>query len=148
VSPRERQICCVCGMRVERRASLAPRGARHSGGDRQVGHERNQKDATSAPKRCKMHGETATAHAHRRVAVGARRWVFCRHYCRGICEFRLRGLGRRGAAARFSRRRHPRGVKLYRLDGHLEFKKLDIRGSLLFMKRPKKRALRRQYGAK
>ena len=52
----------------------------------------------------KMHGETPTAHAHRRVAVGARRWVFCRHYRRELCVFRLRGLGRRGAAARFSRR--------------------------------------------
>jgi hypothetical protein len=30
-------------MRVERRASLAQRGARHSGGDRQMGHERKLK---------------------------------------------------------------------------------------------------------
>jgi len=30
-------------MRVERRVSLAPRGARHSGGDRQMGHERKLK---------------------------------------------------------------------------------------------------------
>jgi hypothetical protein len=124
-------------MRVECRASLAPRGARHSGGDRQMGHERKLKRRDSAPKRCKMHGETPTAHAHRRVAVGARRWVFCRHYRRGLCVFRLRGLGRRGAAARFSRRRHPRGVKLYRLDGHLELKKWDIQGSLLFFEAPK-----------
>ena len=78
------------------------------------------KDATSATKQCKMHGGTQTAHAHRRVAVGARRWFFCQYYRRGLCVFRLRGLGRRGAAADFSRRRHPRGVKLYRLDGHPE----------------------------
>jgi len=67
---------------------------------------------------------------------------------RGICVFRLRGFGRRGAAARFSRRRHPSGVKMHRLDGHHELKKLDIQGSLLFSKRPRKRALRCQYDAK
>jgi len=39
-------------------------------------------------------------------------------------------------------------VKMYRLDGHPELKKLDIQGSLLFSKRPKKRALRCPYGVK
>jgi hypothetical protein len=39
--------------------------------------------------------------------------------------FRLRGLGRRGAAARFSRGRYPRGVKMDRLDGHHELKQWD-----------------------
>ena len=95
-----------------------------------------------------MHGETPTAHAHRRVAVGARRWFFCRYYRRGLCVLILRGLGRRGAAARLSRRPHPRRVKMYRLDGHPRLKKLDIQGSLLFSNRPKKRALRCQNGVK
>ena len=135
-------------MRVERRASLASRSAHHSGCDRQMGHERKLKRRDKATKRCKMHGQTPTAHAHRRLAVGARLWFFCRYSRRGMCLFRLRGLSRRGAAARFSRRRHPRRVKTYRLDSHPEFEKLDIQGSLLFSMRPKKRALQFQYDVK
>jgi len=62
--------------------------------------------------------------------------------------FRLRGLGRRGATARFSQRQHSRGVKTCRLDRHLELKKLDTQDSLRVSMRPKKRALRCQFGAK
>jgi hypothetical protein len=39
---------------------------------------------------------------------------------------KTRDMGRRSAAARFSRRLHPRGVKLDRLDGHPESKQWDI----------------------
>jgi hypothetical protein len=40
--------------------------------------------------------------------------------------FILRNTGRRGAAARLSRRLHPIGVKMDRLDGHPVLKKWDI----------------------
>jgi hypothetical protein len=50
----------------------------------------------------------------------------------------LRDTCRRGAAARFSRRLHPSGVKLDRLDGHPKFfYKWDIVGPNFSSKGPK-----------
>jgi hypothetical protein len=50
----------------------------------------------------------------------------------------LHDTGRRGAAARFSRRLQSCGVKLDRLDGHPESKKWDIVGPQSFSKGPRK----------
>jgi len=105
--PRQRHMSCVCGRRAARRGISAPHGARHSEGDRQMGHERKLNDATRYYKLVQNARGAPTAHAHRRVANAARRWFFRRYYRRGMRVFKLRELGRRGAAARFTRRVAP-----------------------------------------
>jgi len=84
--------CAGCGRRAEHvrrrwRASVRAIAKWDTSGSRQV-----------ATKWCKMHGDTPTAHARRRVAAGQSRWLFCQCYLRGIRVFSLRDTGRRGAA--------------------------------------------------
>jgi len=133
-----------CGRRVEHLRAAAGAHLFEAIGDGT--RAKAEKSLQSSSKRCKMHGETPTSHACRRVAAGQSSWFFCRYCRRGIRVFRLRDTGRRGAAARFWRCLHPRGVKIGRLDGHLELKKLVCRG--VFFQRTRIRALRREYGAK
>jgi hypothetical protein len=64
VLPREWQGCCVCGLRAEHRAFAAPHSARHSGGDRQMGHVRKLKGATRCYKMVRnARGDTNCARA-------------------------------------------------------------------------------------
>ena len=62
--------------------------------------------------------------------------------------FKLRGLGRLGAAARFARRRHPCGVKMYRLDRQPAFKSGTYRAPCFFPIAQRNGRCDVKYGAK